>query len=82
MIVYRLYRRIAACLGGRPGLAPTLLVLLGIGVRIVPITLLMSSLGDSIRTLIEAVQQNTLQIPAPPETVATWLVIGGKLHAV
>jgi predicted PurR-regulated permease PerM len=42
----------------------------------------MSSLGDSIRTLIEAVQQNTLQIPAPPETVETWPVIGGKLHAV
>jgi hypothetical protein len=57
-------------------------VLLGIAVLIAPITLLMSSLGDSIRTLIEAVQQNTLQIPAPPETVATWPVIGGKLHAV
>jgi predicted PurR-regulated permease PerM len=69
--VYPLHRRITAYLGGRPGLAATLLVLLGIAVLIVPITLLMSSLGDSIRTLIEAVQQNTLQIPAPPETVET-----------
>ena len=49
---------------------------------VVPIAMLMSSLGDSIRTLIEAVQQNTLQIPAPPEAVATWPVIGGKLYAV
>jgi predicted PurR-regulated permease PerM len=80
--VYPLHRRIAAYLGGRPGLAATLLVLLGIAVLIVPITLLMSSLGDSIRTLIEAVQQNTFQIPAPPETVATWPVIGGRLHSV
>jgi predicted PurR-regulated permease PerM len=80
--IYPLHRRIAAYLGGRPGLAATLLVLLGIAVLIVPITLLMSSLGDSIRTLIEAVQQNTLQIPGPPETVATWPVIGGKLHAM
>jgi predicted PurR-regulated permease PerM len=69
--VYPLHRRITAYLGGRSGLAATLLVLLGIAVLIVPITLLMSSLGDSIRTLIEAVQQNTLQIPAPPETVET-----------
>jgi predicted PurR-regulated permease PerM len=42
----------------------------------------MSSLGDSIRTLIEAVQHNTLQIPAPPDTVADWPVIGSKLHAL
>jgi hypothetical protein len=28
------------------------------------------------------VQQNSLQIPAPPETVTAWPVIGGKLHAV
>jgi predicted PurR-regulated permease PerM len=80
--VYPLHRRMAAYLGGRPGLAATLLVLLGIAALVVPITLLISSLGDSIRSLIEAVQQNTLQIPAPPETVATWPVIGERLQAV
>ena len=80
--LYPLHLRIAARLGGRPGLAATLLVLLGIALFVVPIAMLMSSLGDSIRTLIEAVQQNTLQIPSPPETVAAWPVIGGKLHAV
>ena len=79
--VYPLHLRIAARLGGRPGLAATLLVLLGIAVLIVPIVILMSSLGDSIRTLVEAVQQNTLQISPPPETVAAWPVIGGKLYA-
>jgi predicted PurR-regulated permease PerM len=80
--LYPLHLRIAAHLGGRPGLAATLLVLLGITVFVVPIAMLLSSLGDSVRTLIEAVQQNTLQIPPPPETVAAWPVIGGKLHAV
>src|ERR1700733_2312899 len=69
--LYPLHLRIAAYLGGRPGLAATLLALLGIALLVVPVTLLMSSLGDSIRTLIEAVQQNTLQIPAPPDAVAT-----------
>ena len=80
--LYPLHLRIAAYLGGRNGLTATLLVLLGIAVLVVPIAILMSSLGDSVRTLIEAVQQNTLQIPPPPETVAAWPVIGGKLHAV
>jgi predicted PurR-regulated permease PerM len=80
--LYPLHLRIAAHLGGRSGLAATLLTLLGIAVFVVPIALLMSSLGDSIRALIEAVQQNTLQIPAPPESVAAWPLIGGKLYAV
>jgi predicted PurR-regulated permease PerM len=80
--LYPVHVRIAAHLGGRSGLAATLLVLLGIAVFVVPIALLMGSLGDSVGSLIEAVQQNTLQIPAPPETVAAWPVIGGKLYAV
>jgi predicted PurR-regulated permease PerM len=80
--LYPLHLRIAAHLGGRHGLAATLLVLLGIAVLVVPIAILMSSLGDSVRTLIEALQQNTLQIPPAPEAVASWPVIGGKLHAV
>jgi predicted PurR-regulated permease PerM len=80
--LYPLHLRVTARLGGRSGLAATLLTLLGIAVFIVPIALLMSSLGDSIRTLIEAVQQNTLQIPAPPATVAGWPVIGEKLYTV
>jgi predicted PurR-regulated permease PerM len=79
--LYPLHLRIAAHLGGRSGLAATLLVLFGIVVLVLPITILMSSLGDSVRTLIEAVQQNTLQIPAPPDTIAAWPFIGDKLHA-
>ena len=80
--LYPLHLRVTAHLGGRPGIAATLLTLLGIAVFVVPIALLMSSLGNSIRTLIEAVQQDTLQIPAPPATVATWPVIGEKLYAM
>ena len=80
--LYPLQLRIASHLGGRSGLAATLLVLLGIAVLVVPIAVLMSSLGNSIRTLIEAVQQNTLQIPTPPNSVAAWPVIGGSFTPV
>src|SRR4051812_17756413 len=57
--LHPLQLRIGARLGGRHGLAATVLVLIGIAVLVVPTALLMSSLGDSVRTLIEAVQQNT-----------------------
>ena len=80
--LHPLQLRISAHLGGRNGLAATVLVLIGIAVLVVPAALLMSSLGDSVQTLIEAVQQNTLQIPAPPEAVAAWPVVGAKLHGL
>ena len=42
----------------------------------------MSSLGDSVRHLINGVQNNSLQIPAPRPGVEQWPVVGKKLHDV
>ena len=79
--LYPLQQSVAAKLGGREGLAATLLVLLGIIVVVVPTTALMSSLGDSVRGLVEDVQNNTLVVPPPRESVAEWPVVGPKVHA-
>jgi predicted PurR-regulated permease PerM len=79
--LYPLQQSVAAKLGGRQGLAATLLVLLGIVVVVVPTAALMSSLGDSVRGLVNDVQNNTLQIPPPRESVAGWPVVGPKVHA-
>ena len=79
--LYPLQQSVAAKLGGRQGLAATLLVLLGIVVVVVPTAALMSSLGDSVRGLINDVQNNTLQVPPPRESVADWPLVGEKVHA-
>ena len=79
--LYPLHQSVAAKLGGRQGLAATLLVLLGIVIVVVPTAALMSSLGDSVRGLINDVQNNTLQVPPPRESVADWPLVGDKLHA-
>jgi predicted PurR-regulated permease PerM len=68
--LYPAQQWIAARMGGRQGASSTLLVLLGIGLMVVPTTVLMSSLGDSIQTLIGDVEANTLVIPAPPDSIA------------
>ena len=57
------------------------MVLLGVTLIIVPTAVLMSSLGDSVHQLIIDVQEDTLQIPAPPDAVATWPLVGEKLYA-
>jgi len=80
--LYPLQQFLADRIGRRQGLAATILVLLGIALIITPTAILMSSLGDSIHQLIIDVQENALEIPAPPDAVATWPVVGAKLHAI
>jgi predicted PurR-regulated permease PerM len=72
---------LAARLGGRLGLAATLIVLFGAVAVVVPTAALMSSLGDSVQGLIHGVQNNTLVVPPPREGVADWPLIGDKVHA-
>ena len=80
--LYPAQQFIAAKVGGKQGRAATLLVLLGIVLIVVPTAVLMSSLGDSIHELVNNVQNDTLEIPAPPDSVAGWPVVGPKVHAL
>ena len=80
--LYPLHQFLAGKIGGRQGLAATLLVVVGLVLIVAPTALLMSSLGDSVHQLINDVQHNTLQIPAPRPGVADWPVVGQQLHDV
>jgi predicted PurR-regulated permease PerM len=80
--LYPLHQALASKIGSKQGLAATLLVVVGIVLIVAPTALLLSSLGDSVQHLINHVRDNTLQIPAPRPGVATWPVVGKKLHAV
>ena len=79
--LYPLHRLLAAKMGGRPGLAATLIVVLGVALIVAPTAVLLNSMGDSVHRLIGEVQQNTLQIPPPKPGVAEWPVVGTKVHA-
>jgi predicted PurR-regulated permease PerM len=78
--IHPLQQWVARKLGGREGAASTLLIVLCVAVILVPTALLMNSLGDSVRTLIDGVQQNTLEIPPPKDRVRTWPIVGPKLY--
>ena len=78
--LYQLHQSVAAKIGGRQGLAATLLVLLGTLAVIVPTAALISSLGDSVHLVINDVQNDTLRVPPPREGVAEWPLIGERLH--
>lgn len=78
--LYPLHQAVANPLGGRQGLAATLLVTLGLVLIVAPTVVLMNSLGDSVHQLLHAVQNNTLTIPAPRPGVEAWPVVGKKLY--
>jgi predicted PurR-regulated permease PerM len=80
--IYPLHQSLANKIGGKQGLAATLLVVVGILLIVTPTALLMSSLGDSVRHLINGVQNNSLQIPTPSPGVEQWPVVGKKIHDV
>jgi predicted PurR-regulated permease PerM len=80
--IYPLHQSLANKIGGKQGLAATVLVLVGIALILAPTAMLMSSLGDSVHQLVNDVQTNTLKIPAPRPGVEEWPVVGKKIHMV
>jgi predicted PurR-regulated permease PerM len=80
--LYPLHLAVARWIGGRQGLAATLITVLAVALIVVPSAVLLSSLGDSVRQLNADVQQGTLQISPPPPAVAKIPLIGEKVHGV
>src|SRR5215471_12399497 len=67
--LYPLHQALARRMGGRQGWAATLIAILGIALTVTPAAILLASMGDSVQHLVTSVQQNTLQVPAPRESV-------------
>ncbi len=80
--MYPIHQRLARKVGGKQGLAATLIALTGAVLIVVPSAVLMSSLGDSVQQFVHSVQDNTLQIPAPRPGVEDWPVVGKNVHAL
>ena len=80
--LYPLHDAVARRIGGRHGLAATLIVMLGLALIVAPSAVLMSSLGDSVHQFVRNVQSSSLEVPAPSESVATWPFVGPRLHAM
>lgn len=73
------FQRLERGLGGRSTLAATLLSLLGLIVIIGPTILLAETLYGGASGLAGQFGDGTINIPPPPESVATWPVIGPRL---
>ena len=79
--MYPAHQSLARGLRGKQGLAATLLVIVGMVIIVTPAALLMNSLGDTVSDFIHRVQDNTLQVDAPRDSVKQWPVIGERVYA-
>lgn len=80
--LYPLNQRLAKKLGNRPGWAAVIWVVIGLACLMVPLSLLGASLVDSVQNGMQAVETGQLEIPAPPERVEGWPLIGPALYKV
>jgi predicted PurR-regulated permease PerM len=79
--IFPLHQMLARRMGGKQGLAATVISLIGAIVIVVPSAVLLGSLGDSVQSLVHGIQANTLQVPPPRPGVAEWPLIGKKAYA-
>ena len=78
--LYPLHQLVARRVWNKQWLASLILVVVGILLIVGPTALLANSFADSVRAFVTSVQDGSLQIPPPRESVATWPVIGEKAY--
>ena len=78
--IYPLHQWISRRVGGRQKLASVILVIVGIAVIVIPTWLLMNSFADSVHRLVGAVQQDSVHVPPPRESVKSWPVVGNRVY--
>jgi predicted PurR-regulated permease PerM len=76
------YAKLTRALGGRSKIAAVLLVVVALLMLIVPTLALGASLVESTDGLSTDLIHDQIEIPAPPDFVADWPIIGDQLHAL
>jgi predicted PurR-regulated permease PerM len=81
MAAFPLVKWLEPKLGGRRGLAATLVSLFFILVLVIPTWSVTDATLGGLKKLTVGLEQGTLQVPAPPAKVEGWPLIGEKLFA-
>lgn len=79
---YPLFLKVRGWLGGRNGIAATLLSLVLISAIVIPTVMLSESLIDGARRMNESVEAGQMRIPPPSDKVADWPVVGEKAYGM
>lgn len=78
--LYPLQVRLKGLLGNKEGRTATLIVVIAIGILIVPIYLLSTSMAASMEGAVATVKSGSFHIPPPADSVASWPLVGKALY--
>jgi len=79
--VWPIFRRLAAVCGGRQKLAAGIFVMVALAALIIPSWLVAESVTDVVLTAGEKLASGSVTVPAPPDDIADWPIIGERLAA-
>lgn len=80
--LYPLGQRLGGWLGGRPGWAAIILVVIGLACLIGPLSLLGASVAETVQQGIVGFEDQHIEIPPPPANVRDWPLIGAPLYGI
>src|SRR5271156_1981913 len=78
--LYPAFDWLSAHLGHRPRIAAALITIIVLAVFLGPATWLGFGLVDGLRSIFDHITSGDLTIPAPPDSVREWPLIGATLH--
>ena len=74
------YLKVRSVMGGRDGAAAVLVAVLGLALLIIPAVILSTTLVDSVQGLAKGLQEGTIIVPPPAESVKDWPLAGEQIY--
>ncbi|NRP69762.1 hypothetical protein ILFOPFJJ_00635 [Ensifer psoraleae] len=79
--LYPAHAALAAMLGTRPRLAAVLITVVCLAVIVGPLAAIAVSFAEGVQALLARLDNGSLLIPVPPESVRNWPMIGERIYA-
>ena len=80
--IYPFFVSLSNRFGGSQKLAATILILLGLTIIVAPTWMLAESTIDSLKSVAAHLEEGSVRIPPPNDSVTEWPVIGERVHQV
>ncbi len=79
--LYPMFNALSRLIGNRPVIAATVIVVACLVLIIAPVALVAVNFADAVEGLVGKLQAESFALPAAPESIRAWPVIGERLYA-
>lgn len=80
--LYPVYRLLASALGNREKTAAVIITITLLSVLLVPAAFFLESAVSSARSGVQHIENGEIEIPAPPQNIREWPLVGARLYRV